>query len=109
MSAQCWCYTCAGRIVVRSTFIAHGRKDKPDEPLREDASIPLESMPEGKVEREVPPDQAEDSLSEEEDREFDELGLANATPEEDLIGRGKLSVAEVTLFLLDWMCTHKVT
>ena len=33
MSAQCWCYDCAGRIVDRRTFIRHGRHAAPAPPV----------------------------------------------------------------------------
>ena len=39
MSCQCWCFTCGGRVVARSTFNRHGRKDRPDAPLRKQAVV----------------------------------------------------------------------
>ena len=40
MSAQCWCYSCAGAVVTRATFRNHGRKTKPDEPIRRETLVP---------------------------------------------------------------------
>ena len=39
MSAQCWCFNCAGRVVCRKTYRAHGRKDKPYSPTSKRARI----------------------------------------------------------------------
>jgi hypothetical protein len=48
---------------------------------------------------------SDDDSSEEEDP----LGLQQQVSESSRVGRGRLSAAEVTLFLLDWMCSHKQT
>jgi len=45
MSAQCWCYDCAGRVVDRKTFIRHGRKSVPDPPISEN-KVEIVSMEE---------------------------------------------------------------
>ena len=106
MSAQCWCFSCAGKIVVRSTFRAHGRKDKPDEPLRPKAAVAMASMP--------PESEALSGEESEVDDWSDEdapdlLGLEAPADDADRVGKAELTVSEVTLFLLDWMCAHKAT
>ena len=109
MSAQCWCYTCAGKIVVRSTFVAHGRKNKPDEPIRAAACLPMVSMPESDAHAEHEASDEETDSSDDDDIGLDRLGLNAPVDEEDCFGKAKLSAPELTLFLLDWMCTHKAT
>ena len=109
MSAHCWCYVCAGRIVTRQTYTRHGRKDKPDEPVQQ-ASLAVDSMA-------LPPEahhveHAEDEHKGElspDDAHTDPLGLLEEVDDSARTGRSKLSPAEVTLLMLDWMCTHKVT
>ena len=109
MSAQCWCYNCAGRIVSRKTWVAHGRKDKPDEPLEQD-EVDLVSMVDHDEEPPpVPESDSDGDLPPEDDIINDALGLGLDDAGEQQTGRAKLTAAEVTLFLLDWMCTHKVT
>ena len=110
MSAQCWCYTCAGRIVTRKTFISHGRKNKPDAPVRKAPPLPMVSMPDvGDETHDVHAHVLEEEDSDDEVDPFeDPLGLAD----DDTAlrsGSAQLSAAEVTLFMMDWMCTHKVS
>jgi len=45
MSAQCWCFTCGGKVVSRNTFLRHGRKVKPDLPVQK-RNVELLSVPE---------------------------------------------------------------
>ena len=101
MTAQCWCYLCAGRIVTRNTFVKHGRKKKPDEPSRPPL-LGLLSMPElpaaGLWEEKV--------VSDDEDSDADPLGLEE---EGKNVGKGKLSSSEIVLLFLDWMSAHKIT
>ena len=109
MSAQCWCYKCAGRIVGRKTFVRHGKKNLPDAPINAGPPrLPVLSMPEpvavalGDVEAD------EDSS----DSDHDPLGLAEAKQnevQELLTGCAKLNSAEIALLFLDWMCKHKLT
>ena len=107
MSMQCWCFSCAGKIVVRSTFRAHGRKDKPDEPLRPTAAVAMASMP---PESKAVSAGEESDVSDWSDEDADDLlGLDAPAEEADRAGKAELTVAEVTLFLLDWMCAHKAT
>lgn len=107
MSAQCWCYTCAGRLVSRNTFREHGRKEKPDPPVRK---RPLEMISMA--------DEAEawghDISVDLEPPDLDDVDLDDpwATILEQMegeIGHGKFSGAQVTLLLLDWCCSHKVS
>ena len=105
MSAQCWCFNCAGRIVSRKTFISHGRKDKPDKPIQQQP-LPLASMDDSDVLTVLEHDEIDFSSD---DGTVNALGLGGEEEDDSRIGRGKLSASEVTLFLLDWMSTHKIT
>lgn len=105
--SQCWCYTCAGGIVTRKTFVNHGRKDKPDERVRVVPDLPMVSMPDLPDERKVHLTDDEDTDEDTDDPFDDPLGLA-VDEDPQRTGKAQLSSAEVTLFLLDWMCTHKV-
>jgi hypothetical protein len=58
-TCQCWCYRCSGQFRSRNTFIRHGRKDAPDEPLVP-VAIEMVSMQE---EKEVPTDLGDDGDS----------------------------------------------
>ena len=42
---------------------------------------------------------------------MDALGLGSEVAVDDAsrVGKGRLSAAEINLFLLDWMCSHKCT
>jgi hypothetical protein len=112
MSAQCWCFHCAGRIVTRNTFVNHGRKQKPDPP-RENPVVPLVSMPMPLVPQDVyeqGPFVPEHSSSEDSDQDIEgAFDLGPRGDEETTTGRGELTAREVTLLLLDWMATHKIT
>jgi hypothetical protein len=105
MSSQCWCFTCSGGIVSRNTFIAHGRKEKPDRPTRkrrlEMISVPPEVAPQiAPVELDPP------ALA---DHDFDDPWATILERMEGEIGKGQLTGAQVSLLLLDWMSSHKVT
>ena len=107
MSAQCWCFSCAGRVVTRQTFRRHGRKDKPDAPIQPE-SLGVESMPAvGGPSACYDRDPGSDSSLD--DVDVDPLGLSAEVTDGDRTGVGQLSPAEVTLLLLDWMCAHKTT
>jgi hypothetical protein len=105
--SQCWCYTCAGGIVTRKTFVSHGRKVKPDERVRVVPDLPMVSMPDVSDERKFHISSGDDTDEDEDDPFDDPLGLQT---DKDPVrtGKAQLSAPEVTLFLLDWMCTHKV-
>ena len=119
---QRWCDSCNGSVVVRQTWRAHGRKDKPDSPKQPDAIVPELVSVDPEADEDDPMLQhgellfcnrapgeeytpSDDDSSEEEDP----LGLQQQVSESSRVGRGRLSAAEVTLFLLDWMCSHKQT
>jgi len=105
MVCQCWCYHCTGKLVTRTTFRNHGRKDKPDEPLPKRARIlPMDSMPDNLMQIEnLPPD----NLYSEDDLDVSILeGLTDEDGTE--IGYAGLTALELRLVLLDWMCSHKV-
>ena len=106
MSCQCWCYTCYGRLVCRNTFIEHGRKDRPDPPTRK---RPLEMLSMQSQSNEM--DDLflnDDEVLIDQEEEPDPWGNLLEGLEGE-IGEGKLSVGQVTLLLVDWMSTHKVT
>jgi len=108
MSVQCWCYQCAGKVVHRNTWRNHGRKDKPDEPLRKKRCLSPPAIAPVAHEDEYEAPQAEPL----DDVPFmaDPLGLvpdADSSEEEEAT-IGTLTASEAMLFLLDWMCTHKV-
>lgn len=91
--------------MTRKTFVSHGRKDKPDERVRDKPLVSMVSMSEVEDDRHVL--HSDEVESDEEDDPFDDpLGLDGG--ESQRTGSAQLSAAEVTLFLLDWMCTHKV-
>ena len=127
--AQCWCYKCAGRIVCRMTYRMHGRKDKPDSPIRRPLPAPA-SAPDMSVE---PPelslgqsgDEGDDSTvysSSDSDIDSDnECNILDGWPvgvEDDAqheneangdgVGRSKLTPQEILVIFLDWMLAHKV-
>ena len=74
MSAQCWCFKCGGIVVVRQTWVNHGRKNKPDAPLLPQV-LPVLSMPEpGDI---LTPDSGS-GCSSDEDFDWDPFGLLGA-------------------------------
>lgn len=91
----------------------HGRKDKPDSDLtagRKHQAVELVSMPEYSAAADD--DRLFSSESEEssEEEDLDPLGLTAADgPDAPSLGIAGLTGPEVTLLLLDWMCTHRVT
>ena len=111
MSAQCWCFACAGRIVSRKTWINHGRKDKPDDPLPEQEQVQLLSMDQDEIESSPAFPSSDTEMSSDEECAVNALGLGQEAQNDCSQGAGKaqLTAPEVTLFLLDWMCSHKVT
>lgn len=111
MSNQCWCFHCAGKVVTRNTFVAHGRKHKPDEPVRKRQCLPLVSVAE-EVEPAVPLgcfDHDDEELEDVSWRHFDPLGLGEAMQNLGLDPESRLTAAEATFYFLDWMSTYKVT
>lgn len=106
MSAQCWCFTCAGRVVSRNTFAAHGRKERPDPPTRK---RPLEMLS-----MDDASDAGLEASAELEPPSIDDVDLDDPWAYilehmEGEIGQGKLTGAQVTLLLLDWCSSHKVS
>lgn len=122
MSAQCWCYRCAGRVVSRHTFVAHGRKDVPDAPSRK-RTIDMVSMP--RQEHPHQPDQLADEADSSGAEEGDEGDGEPTAHQQNLdtwsalfgdaasrthkLGRGGLTAEQVVVLLLDWMCATKAT
>ena len=107
MSAQCWCFTCAGRIVTRKTYVLHGRKDKPDEPLGHPA-LTVVSMPDSTGEL-IAGDDCNWDANNDSDSDHDPLGLSGDKHEnEPGVGRAQLNSSEMTLLFLDWMCKNKL-
>lgn len=111
MSAQCWCYTCAGKIVSRNTFKNHGRKFKPDPPVRK-RKIDMVSMDVNSEEEKY------DSSDDVDDDECEDVRVPPdvawhrvfAKADGDVtFGRGGLTARQVLMLLLDWMCSHKAT
>ena len=115
MSAQCWCYKCAGKVVTRKTFISHGRKNKPDEAIAPQPAADFvpsgESYPAGDGigrARIMRDDHSSDS--DEGQLGDSDLGLGSVEDANGVrTGRLELTSAEITVLLLDWMCTHKET
>ena len=113
MSAQCWCYQCAGRIVTRKTFNNHGRKNKPDEPERKIDGLGI-SLPELVVQHadaNALLEEVDDSTQSEDTSGWP---TDDSTDSEDAgrpsgAGRSNLSSQEVLLLFLDWMASHKAT
>ena len=110
MSAQCWCYTCAGRVVSRSVFYRHGRKDVPDPPVRMAACMER-LVPDAPLFYDMPASAPSNLDTPElpDEASLDPLGLNDVVPDEERSGRAGLSSAELTLFVLDWMSSHKCT
>lgn len=110
MSAQCWCYDCAGRIVDRRTFIRHGRHAVPAPPVVHPEQR-LESMV--LIEDDSSED-AEGSTDDDEEMPWEEdasntemwsslLG-ADVNTEPPAFGRGAVTGGQV-----DYMCTFMYT
>ena len=111
MSAQCWCYRCSGAAVSRKTFVSHGRRNKPDPPVA-DHVVPLVSMPERDEDIMADACMYDDSSSgsgSDDDIMAPSLPVGAEEQPSRPMGKGALSTLEVTVLLLDWMCTHKVT
>ena len=99
MSVQCWCYTCGGAVVTRSTFRAHGRHAVPPTPV-EEKKIAMESMPEFPSEGALGDDwsDTESSSSEDEDLEmFSAQAWQNLLQGEsgEAFGRGGMTTDKV--------------
>jgi len=120
MSAQCWCFHCAGAIVTRKTFIAHGRKSEPDAPIAPENEAPLNLAPPLSVssssaseprEVHVRPEQ---SGPEEGDEDDEPLSLEDVLNDHGIrfngeMGGGKISEADLVVLILDWMHANKGT
>ena len=107
MSSQCFCYSCAGAIVTRKTYVTHGRRDKPDPPKRVCLEAELTSMNDPVKVMEVLDDLNESSDTASEESVEEEVVAEDV--EQPGIGRHNLSTSEVTIMILDWMCAHKST
>ena len=109
MSAQCWCFFCAGKIVTRKTYQIHGRKQKPDAPLA-DPALPVLSMPDCKDELAMGDDGAEVNIEDNaSDSDHDPLELdGDEHKDAPCVGEAQLTRPEITLLFLDWMCKHKL-
>jgi hypothetical protein len=105
MSAQCFCYECAGAIVNRKTFTRHGRVDKPPVPLP-DLNHAMVSVGGSRGDEKDHEDDTDDEMAElvysdsdDDDDDYDFLDSENDdTGEEDDdpgIGVGKLTKKEV--------------
>ena len=107
MSAQCWCFHCAGKVVSRNTFKNHGRKFKPDPPIRK-RKIDMVSMPDDNEDQECHPvNDNEDPVQIETDEAWGRVFSRTDNTHE--FGRGNLNSRQVLMLLLDWMCSHKAT
>jgi hypothetical protein len=105
---QCFCYDCAGEIVSRQTFRIHGRKEKPDAPLRDMNQEMISMQPDGEdneagsTEEDSMPEEdstTDDNTSDDDDGRHNPLLSDNEDEEdedEEEIGRGKLTKTEVT-------------
>ena len=102
MSAQCWCFSCRGRVVGRKTFIKHGRMNRPVAPLQPQR-LPVLSMPEPEHVDEEHEGSGGDT-DEDDYAEWVPLGLGGVHA-----GESKLTPPEIILLFLDWMCKHKLT
>jgi hypothetical protein len=122
MGIQCWCFWCAGRYVSRATFFRHGGKSAIDPPVptEADAPTPLVSVSGDARSSSSGPnckshEVAEEDFGECSDecyRHYDPLNLVEASEgdgEEERADPSSMSAAELTLYLLDWMCSFKVT
>ena len=107
---QCWCFNCAGRVVDRRTFLAHGRKVKPDSPIRpaEIDLVPIDVA--GEL------DDAEEVISSDEESVPEEIvDLSELLDEPDesgksvKVGLAQLSRPEVLVLFLDWITNNKLT
>jgi hypothetical protein len=103
--------------VCRNTWVSHGRVHKPPAPLRGLDQI-MVSLPEHESEHEyesdenMPPlvysdDDSDDSDDSDDDFPGDDSD--DSGEEGDGIGRGKLTRKEVTMLVLDWIASKKVT
>ena len=131
MPMQCWCYNCAGRYVSRTTFKAHGRKSKPDPPVpAQEEKVSIESLnnldsnnAEACDETSEQSDSDSDCDSEASSDDMDDATIfADEFWEHDEHGRDSdvdsdsekddedsFDRQDLTLFILDWMCNHKIT
>jgi len=114
MSAQCWCYHCAGKIVCRDTFRRHGRKVRPDLPLLEEEEQPLQLDP-PLAPIESPADVEEKRAHPSEQQKDDpppnlrDALEALKVSAKDTVGAAGITAADVCILLLDWMHTNKET
>lgn len=110
MSAQCWCYNCAGKVVCRNTFKAHGRKNKPDSPIRAGQDDPL-LVPDDAAPADYDEQYGVPDFSDSDDDEplVYEDPFAGEQDDAPPIGRARMSKLEALLTFLDWMCVNKVT
>ena len=114
MGLQCFCFWCAGKVVGRSTFYRHGAHDRPpgarDRQPKEQAGFVSVENAEG-LEQMSDSDEEELGLSEEpvhpDPGYYDPFDLTG----EDGAGDGGegLSGGSLTLLLLDWMSSGKVS
>ena len=110
MSAQCWCHACCGQVVTRNTFVAHGRKHKPDVPKRRKVSVPLVSLDNNPVTLHNDNTIAVSSSDENSDDNSQESSDENNDDQNSTtIGRADLSMREISVLLMDMMCAHKQT
>ena len=120
MSAQCWCFTCAGKVVCRKTYVKHGRKDKPDSPVRKRARVRSRTP--------SPPRDvaaaafAFDEVEFVEPELLDPLALLDTSSDSDVddeldeleeglqpLLEGTVTPKEASVLLLDWASAHKVS
>ncbi len=106
MSAQCWCYVCAGRVVSRSTFYNHGRKNKPDSPARDPVPLPVESamLPRVAVDPDDIATSDSDTDESESDEEMDLLGMRDSDAR---TGRANLTAGGLYIYV--YVCAYIFT
>jgi hypothetical protein len=126
MSAQCFCYDCAGAIVCRKTYYNHGRMDKPLSPVPLSSEVlgfddeDYSGMPALYSDSEGYSSSDDDGWDEDEDDSSDDgedsrlpQEPANADEEEaddkKFTGRGKMTRSEIVMCVLDWIACRKVT
>ena len=104
MSAQCWCFSCAGMNVTRKTYCRHGRKDKPDAPITH-PQLAVLSMPDSKDNLVTGNEESDDDIANNDsDSDHDPFGLACEDPDAVLLGKAQITSPEVTLLLRTAVC-----
>jgi hypothetical protein len=103
MSCQCFCFNCAGKIVVRETYMRHGRHDKAVAPLPDlnQSMVSVQDADDASDYDDMPELKDDDSDSDDDsdqDNDSDNSDAEDRDEDDDApgIGRGNLNREEVT-------------